>query len=370
MNYKYFTSESVCAGHPDKICDQVSDACLDACLRQDKYTHTGIECLATTNCFIASGEVKTNAKVNYEKIVRGVIKELGYTRKIYNFDYRAAKIEILIHQQAGDIAQGVDVGGAGDQGMMFGYACNETEQLMPLPIMLAHGLTQKMDQVKKKALPYLRPDGKSQVVVRYEKGRPAIVEKVVLAVPHDPKVDREQVKQDLYHKVVLPILTKFKQKKVDLGQVVLNGTGKWEIGGPDSDNGETGRKIVVDTYGGMGRVGGGCFSGKCPTKVDRTGAYGARFVAKNIVAAGLAERAEVQVGYVIGQKDPICKAVETFGTGKKSQKYIEDFAWKLLDLSVGGIIKGLSLLRPIYQKTAAYGHFGRDLFPWEKVVSS
>ncbi len=368
MNYKYFTSESVCAGHPDKICDQVSDACLDACLARDKYAHTGIECLATSNRFIVSGEVKTNAQVDYAKIARNVIKRLGYSKPIYNFDYHTVQIDNLVHQQSGDIAQGVEIGGAGDQGMMFGYACDETEQLMPLPIMLAHGLTQRMDEMKKKTLPYLRPDGKSQVVVRYQKGKPVLVEKVVLAVPHDPKVDRNQVKNDLYQKVVLAVLRRFKQKKVDLGQVILNGTGKWEIGGPDSDMGETGRKIVVDTYGGMGRVGGGCFSGKCPTKVDRTGAYGARFIAKNIVAAGLADRAEVQVGYVIGQKDPICKAVETFGTAKKSPKYIEDFAWKLLDLSVGGIIKDLDLLRPIYERTAAYGHFGRPGFPWEKII--
>ncbi len=368
MNYRYFTSESVCAGHPDKICDQVSDACLDACLKQDKYSHTGIECLATSNRFIVSGEVKTNAQVDFAKTARKVIKDLGYNRSIYNFDWHTVKIENLVHRQSGDIAQGVDPGGAGDQGMMFGYACKETKQLMPLPIMLAHNLVQKMDVVKKGPLKYLRPDGKSQVVVRYQKGRPVGVEKVVLAVPHDPKVDHDQVKKDLYKYVVKPVLRKFGQKTVDLGQLVLNGTGKWEIGGPDSDMGETGRKIVVDSYGGMGRVGGGCFSGKCPTKVDRTGAYGARFIAKNVVAAGLASRCEVQVGYVIGQKDPICKAVETFGTGKKSQKAIEAFAWTLLDLSVGGIIKGLNLLQPIYQRTAAYGHFGRDSFPWEKIV--
>lgn len=368
MNYKYFTSESVCAGHPDKICDQVSDAALDACLKQDPYTHTGIECLATTNRFIISGEVKTRAKVDYKTVARDVIKELGYNDPIYNFDYHTVNIEVLIHQQASDIAQGVDIGGAGDQGMMFGYACTETKELMPLPIMLAHGLTKRMDQVKKKILPYLRPDGKSQVVVRYEKGRPVAVETVVLAVPHDPKINKNQVKQDLYKQVVKPILEKYQTNSLTIDKVILNGTGRWEIGGPHSDMGETGRKIVVDSYGGMARVGGGCFSGKCPTKVDRTGAYGARFVAKNIVAAGLADRCEVQVAYVIGYKDPITKAIETFGTGKKPQKVIEDFAWKLLDLSVGGIIKGLDLLRPIYRKTAAYGHFGRPGFPWEEIV--
>jgi len=368
MNYKYFTSESVCAGHPDKMCDQVSDACLDACLRQDPYTHTGIECLATSDRFIVSGEVKTGAKVNYEKVARKVIKDLGYDNPIYNFDYKTVKVEVLIHQQSSDIVQGVDPGGAGDQGMMFGYACRETKELMPLPIMLAHELVKRMDEAKKKILPYLRPDGKSQVVVRYENGKPVSVESVVLAVPHDPKVEKPQVKRDLLKKVVVPVLEKYKQKPVSLKQLILNGTGKWEVGGPHSDMGETGRKIVVDSYGGMARVGGGCFSGKCPTKVDRSGAYGARFIAKNIVAAELADRCEVQVGYVIGHKDPICKAVETFGTAKKPQKIIEDFAWKMLDLSVGGIIKGLDLLRPIYQKTAVYGHFGHSEFPWEKIV--
>lgn len=368
MNYKYFTSESVCAGHPDKVCDQVSDACLDACLKQDPYAHTGIECLATTNRLIVSGEVKTKAKVDYKKVARKVIKDLGYDNPIYNFDYKTANVEILIHQQAGDIAQGVDIGGAGDQGMMFGYACKETPELMPLPIMLAHGLVKKMDEVKKKILPYLRPDGKSQVVVHYEKGKPVSIDSIVLAVPHDSKVKKEQAKRDLLKKVAIPVLKKYKQKPVNLKQLILNGTGKWETGGPHSDTGETGRKIIVDSYGGMARVGGGCFSGKCPTKVDRTGAYGARFIAKNVVSAGLAERCEVQVGYVIGHKDPICKAVDTFGTNKKSQKMIEDFAWDLLDLSVGGIIKGLDLLRPIYFKTSAYGHFGRDSFPWEKIV--
>lgn len=368
MNYKYFTSESVCAGHPDKICDQISDAVLDTAIKVDPNTHTGIECLVTTQKIVVSGEVKTKAKPDYEAIARKVVKDLGYDNPIYKFDYKNADVEVLVHQQAPDIAQGVDPGGAGDQGMMFGYACKETPELMPLPIMLAHGLVRRMDEVKKKILPYLRPDGKSQVVVRYEKGKPVAVETVVLAVPHDPKVNKSQVKQDLYKQVIKPILKKYHTNSLAIDKVILNGTGKWEVGGPHSDMGETGRKIVVDSYGSMARVGGGCFSGKCPTKVDRTGAYGARYIAKNIVAAGLADRCEVQVAYVIGYKNPIAKAVETFGTGKKPQKVIEDFAWKLLDLSVGGIINGLKLLRPIYQKTACYGHFGRDSFPWEKVV--
>ena len=369
MNYRVFTSESVCAGHPDKICDQISDAVLDEALKVDPYAHTGIECLVTTNRIIVSGEVKTKAKLNYEAIARKVVKGLGYNKPIYHFDYQTADVEVLVHQQSPDIALGVDPGGAGDQGMMFGYACKETSQLMPLPIMLAHELVEKMDELKESEFSYLRPDGKSQVVVRYEKGKPAAIETVVLANPHDPKVKKDQVKKDLFKSVVLPILEKYKQKPITIKKLILNGTGKWEIGGPHSDNGETGRKIIVDSYGGMARVGGGCFSGKCPTKVDRTGAYAARFIAKNIVAAGLADRCEVQLAYVIGYRDPVAKAVETFGTGKKSQKVIEDFAWSLLDCSVGGIIKGLDLLQPIYQKTAFYGHFGRDEFPWEKIVT-
>lgn len=368
MNYQYFTSESVAAGHPDKICDQISDAVLDEAIKSDGNSHTGIECLVTTNKIIVSGEIKSKAKINYEKIARNVVKDLGYDSDIYHFNYKNAAVEVLVHEQSPDIALGVDPGGAGDQGLMFGYACKETKQLMPLPIMLAHNLVMTMDKLKKTKLKYLRPDGKSQVVVRYEKGKPVGVEAVILAVPHEPKIGKSQIKNDLYKHVVLPILAKFKQKKIPMEKLILNGTGNWEIGGPHSDMGETGRKIIVDSYGGMARVGGGCFSGKCPTKVDRTGAYGARYVAKNIVAAGLADRCEVQLAYVIGYKDPIAKAVETFGTGKKSTKIIEEFAWSLLDCSVWGIIKGLRLQRPIYRQTAAYGHFGRDGFPWEKIV--
>ncbi len=368
MNYQYFTSESVAAGHPDKVCDQISDAVLDEALKGDCNSHTGIECLVTTNKIIVSGEIKSKSKINYEKVARGVVKDLGYNSDIYHFNYKNADVEVLVHEQSPDIAVGVDTGGAGDQGLMFGYACRETPQLMPLPITLAHNLVKTMDELKKTKLKYLRPDGKSQVVVRYEKGKPVSVEAVVLAVPHDPKVEKDQIKEDLYKNIVVPVLKKFKQKPVSIDKLILNGTGRWEIGGPHSDMGETGRKIIVDSYGGMSRVGGGCFSGKCPSKVDRTGAYGARYIAKNIVAAGLADRCEVQLAYVIGYKDPLAKAVETFGTEKKSIKTIEDFAWKLLDCSVGGIIKGLKLQRPIYRQTAAYGHFGREGFPWEKVV--
>lgn len=371
MNYKYFTSESVAAGHPDKICDQISDAVLDAAIKQDKKTHAGIECLVTTNKIIISGEIKTKAKLSYEKIARRLVKDLGYDSPIYNFDYQTADVKVLVHQQSNDIAIGVETGGAGDQGMMFGYAVAETPQLMPLPISLAHELVKAMDQMRQaKTLPYLRPDGKSQVVVRYEKGKPVAVEKIVLAVPYDEEGSggKEGLRRDLYAKVVLPILEKYEQKTIKESELIVNGTGRWEIGGPDSDMGETGRKIIVDSYGGMARVGGGAFSGKCPTKVDRTGAYAARYLAKNIVAANLAQRCEVQLAYIIGYKDPVEKAIETFGTEKKPFKTIQDFADSLLDCSVWGIIKGLDLQRPIYQKTAAYGHFGREEFSWEKLA--
>ncbi len=368
MNYSIFASESVCEGHPDKVCDQISDAILDATLKEDPYSRTGIECLVTTNKIIIGGEIKTKAKPNYEKIARKLVKKLGYNQSIYQFDYQTVEVEVLVHEQSADITLGVEPGGAGDQGMMFGYACNETPELMPLPIALSHSLVEKMDQAKKKELPYLRPDGKSEVVVKYEDGWPTGVERVVLAVPHNPKIKKSQVKKDLFNHVVLPVLEKYKQELIKPRQLIINGTGKWEIGGPHSDMGETGRKIIVDSYGGMARVGGGCFSGKDPTKVDRSGAYGARFIAKNIVAAKLADRCEVQVAYVIGHRDPIAKAIETFGTARKPRRMIEDFAWKLLDLSVAGIINGLNLRQPIYQKTARYGHFGRKKYPWERIV--
>jgi S-adenosylmethionine synthetase len=260
---------------------------------------------------------------------------------------------------------GVDDGGAGDQGMMFGYACRETPQLMPLPIVLAHELCQKMDEMSKE-FTWLRPDGKSQVTVRYDEGKPVSIEKVVLAKPVDYKLAEDDLKGFFYKNVVIDVLDKY-GFKIKEDQLIVNGTGRWEIGGPATDTGVTGRKIVVDTYGGMGRIGGGCFSGKDPTKVDRSAAYAARFIAKNIVAAHLADRCEVQIAYAIGQKDPVGKAIETYGTGRKEQKVIEDFGWNLIDLSVGGILEKLDLKRPIYQKTARYGHFGHDDYPWEKI---
>lgn len=368
MNYSVFASESVCAGHPDKICDQISDAILDEAIKADPCSRVAIEALVTKDHVTIAGEVTCPKSLNYEKIARKAIKKLGYTKPKFGFTDKSP-INVLVHEQSSDIAAGVNTGGAGDQGMMFGYAIGETPELMPLPVMLAHALVKKMDALKVKELPYLRPDGKSEVSVRYEKGKPVAVEKIVLAVPHDPGTKKRQVKKDLFEKVIIPVLEFYKQKPIKRSQLILNGTGKWEIGGPASDTGVTGRKIIVDSYGGMARVGGGCFSGKDVTKVDRSAAYGTRFIAKNIVAAGLADRCEVQVAYVIGYKEPIAKGIETFGTAKKPQRVIEDFAWQLLDMSVGEIIDGLDLRRPIYQKTARYGHFGNKKYPWEKIVN-
>ena len=365
---KLITSESVTEGHPDKICDQISDAVLDQALVQDSHTHAGIECLVTSNKVIVAGEIKTKATLDYQAIAKKIIKKIGYDRDIYQFNHQNIDYDVLVHQQSPDIQQGVDTGGAGDQGMMFGYACRETKALMPLPIMLAHALTKKMDQLHSK-IGYLRPDGKSQVVVEYKNQKPSKVLSVILAKPHDLKVSIDQVKQDLYRLAVVPIIESFKLKPIKLKDLILNGTGQWEIGGPHSDMGETGRKIVVDSYGGMARVGGGCFSGKCPTKVDRSGAYGARFVAKNIVAAKLADRCEVQVAYVIGKKKPVSYNIETFGTERKNASVVKDFALKTLNMSIPNILNKLNLLRPIYLKTAVYGHFGQPSFPWEQVIA-
>jgi S-adenosylmethionine synthetase len=365
----YFTSESVAAGHPDKICDQISDAVVDAAIAADPKSRVAVETLVTVNRVVMAGEVTCPKKLDYEKIARDVIRSLGYTKKTYNFSYKSP-VSVYIHQQSPDISAGVDSGGAGDQGMMFGYATRESKELMPMPIILAHRLVQRLDEVReKKILPFLRPDGKSEIKVLYENGKPKEVESVVIAVPHDPKVSNEELTTRLIANVITPVLWAYHFKTPSRGHIIVNGSkGRWEIGGPASDTGVTGRKIIVDTYGAMARHGGGCFSGKDPTKVDRSGAYACRFLAKNIVAAGLADRAEVRVAYVIGQREPIDREVETFGTEKKKLSVIGDFAWNLLDMSVTGILEGLNLRRPIYRETARYGHFGRDSFPWETVV--
>ena len=366
MNYSLFASESVCAGHPDKVRDQISDAVVDVAIKINPASRVACETLVTTNKIILAGEVTCPEAINFVKIARDKVVELGFTDPKFNFD-SGASIDVFVHQQSPDIALGVDDGGAGDQGMMFGYACNETPQLMPLPITLSHELCRKMDELCFR-YSWVRPDGKSEVAIKYENGRPVSVEKIVLAKPLNyQQIDQNSAKNILYLEVVTPLLEKYKLNLVDVEKIIFNGTGRWEIGGPASDTGVTGRKIVVDTYGGMARIGGGCFSGKDPTKVDRSAAYAARFIAKNIVAAGLATRCEIQLAYAIGVRDPIAKSVETFGTGK-DQNIINDFAWKLLDLSVGGIINGLNLRQPIYQNTAKYGHFGNDAYPWEKIV--
>ncbi len=368
MTKTTFTSESVCSGHPDKICDQISDAVLDAVLAQDPNGHVACETLAGFNRVVIAGEITANAKIDIIKIAREQIKRLGYTDPKYNFSFKSP-IEVYVHAQSPEIAVGVaEDKGAGDQGMMFGYACTESQELMPLPIIMAHQLAKRIDQVREEAiLPYLRPDGKTQVTVEYENGKPVGIAQVVVAVPHKEEVKISQVKKDIYDNVIVPVLARH-GFKVSINDVVLNGTGVWHNGGPAMDCGLTGRKIVVDGYGGYARVGGGAFSGKDPTKVDRSGAYAARFIAKNVVANKLAERAEVRIAYFIGAKKPVMLEVETFGTSKKSQKIINDFAGKILDTSVSGILKGLGLQKPIYLQTAAYGHFGRDEFPWERIV--
>lgn len=364
MDY-IFTSESVCNGHPDKICDSISDSILDEVLRQDKFGKVAVETLAAFNRVVLAGEVTANANVDFESVARKRIKDLGYTDPYFNFSDKSP-VEVYIHEQSREIARGVNKKGAGDQGMMFGFACNETSTLMPLPITIAHRLTQRLDEVREKnILNYLRPDGKSQVTIEYKNGKPYKVLQVVIAVPHKESVDLKRVKKDVYQKVVKKVLDEF-GFKISEKDLILNGTGVWHMPGPASDSGLTGRKIIVDTYGGYARVGGGAFSGKDPTKVDRSGAYAARFLAKNIVREKLADKAEVRLAYFIGAKKPVMQDVETFGTETVDIKVIKDFMLKLLDTSVEGIIDGLNLRRPIYLKTSAYGHFGREEFPWEK----
>ena len=364
--HTFFTSESVASGHPDKVADQISDAVVDAALRVDPKARVAVETLVTKNRVVLAGEVTCTEKLAYQTIARGVIADLGYTRDIFRFSH-TSPISLYIHEQSPDIATGVDDGGAGDQGMMFGFAVNETSSLMPLPISLAHALTRAMDKARtEKTIPFLRPDGKSEVTIRYERGKPKEVSRIVLAVPHSPKITNNELKRALVSAVIKPVVQSFHLNMPGLSEVIINGTGVWEIGGPSSDTGVTGRKIIVDTYGSYARHGGGAFSGKDPTKVDRSGAYAMRYLAKNIVAHKYADRCETRVAYVIGKRDPIDLGIECFGTERKPLAVIESFAKSLLSLSVKGIIEGLTLAQPIYRNSARYGHFGREEFPWEQ----
>ena len=362
------SSESVTEGHPDKVCDIISDSLLDAFLAGDPQSRVAVETMATVNTVIVAGEVTSKTRVDVENAVRRALHQIGYTDDKYGLDCKKVEVVVKLHQQSPDIAQGVDRDGAGDQGMMYGYASDETDALMPLPILLAHRLAQKLAQVRKDGtIPNLGPDGKTQVSVDYQDGKPLRVSTVVIAQQHTEDVDEDTLRSVIESKVIKPVCGKW----IDKSTVThINATGRFVIGGPAADTGLTGRKIIVDTYGGIGRHGGGAFSGKDPSKVDRSGAYMARYVAKNIVAAGFAKRAEVQLAYVIGQAAPVSVAVDTFGTGTKSNEELVQWVKDRFDLTPKGIIKTLDLRKPIFRQTAAYGHFGRQEFPWEKTIEA
>jgi S-adenosylmethionine synthetase len=361
-----FTSESVTEGHPDKIADQISDAVLDSAIASDANSRVACETLVTTGLVVVAGEITTNAQIDFSRVARETVREIGYTRAKFGFDCDTCAVLTAVDKQSPDIAMGVDTGGAGDQGLMFGFACNETEELMPLPIQMAHKLSQKLSEVRRSgALPYLRPDGKSQVTVEYKDGRPTRIDAAVISTQHAPEVSSEQLREEILEQVIYATIPR--ELRDAKTKYHINPTGRFVVGGPQGDAGLTGRKIIVDTYGGYAPHGGGAFSGKDPTKVDRSAAYMARYIAKNIVAAGLAERCLVQLAYAIGVADPVSVLVDTAGTGRVSEAALGKLIREHFELTPKGIIESLKLRQPIYRKTAAYGHFGRseEGFTWE-----
>ena len=373
MKKYLFTSESVGEGHPDKLCDQISDGILDACLKDDPESRVACECFSTTGMVLVGGEITTNTYVDVQHVAREIARNIGYTKAEYGLDCDSMAVLNTIHNQSPDISQGVSgtglykgEQGAGDQGLMFGFACDETSSLMPAPIMLAHKILLKATELRKSgAIKWLRPDAKSQVTIEYEGYTPKRIDTVVVSHQHDPEISYDEIKSTIINQIIKPVLAeeKFDQKDI---KYYINPTGRFVIGGPHGDTGLTGRKIIVDTYGGMGRHGGGAFSGKDPSKVDRSAAYMARYIAKNIVASGVCTRCEVQLAYAIGVPFPVSVMVNTFGTGSVPEAQIEKVVKELFDLTPAGIVKALDLKKPIYQKTASYGHFGRDIFSWEK----
>ena len=367
MRKFYFTSESVTEGHPDKLCDYISDSILDACLEQDENSRVAVETFAANNNITVAGQLTTTANINVEEIVRNTIKEIGFDNAEVDMDYRTCNINIDIAKQSPDIAMGVDVGGAGDQGIMFGYACDETENYMPYAINMAHKLSKKVSEVRRtKEIPYLRPDAKTQVTVEYEDSVPKRIETILISTQHNAGIEQEQIKNDLIEKVIKKVVP---DNMIDENtNIYVNPTGRFVIGGPLGDTGLTGRKIIVDTYGGYARHGGGCFSGKDASKVDRSAAYMLRHIAKNLVANGYAKKCEIQVAYAIGMKEPLSIYVNTFGTGTKPYEEIIDIIKEKFDLTPEGIIKYLDLKKPIYRKTTNYGHFGKNDLSWEKII--